>query len=80
MIGRANDTLTGLAACVYSSDIPKARRIAAELQAGSVFVNSFEKPTAQVPMAGWKESGLGGEGGVDGLKAYCQVQAVHVFG
>jgi acyl-CoA reductase-like NAD-dependent aldehyde dehydrogenase len=47
VIARANDSNAGLGACVWSKDEAAAQRIALRLQAGSVFINSFEKPTPQ---------------------------------
>ena len=80
VIARANDTDTGLGGCVWSADVERARRIGAELECGSVWINSFEKPTASVVMGGHKESGIGGEGGWQGLLAYCNTQVMHVHG
>ncbi|KAF2483757.1 aldehyde dehydrogenase domain-containing protein [Neohortaea acidophila] len=71
VIKRANSSLTGLGACVWGKDIERAERIARRLEAGSVFVNSFEKPTPQAVFGGHKESGIGGEWGKEGLKAFC---------
>lgn len=51
----------------------------AELECGSVWINSYEKPTALACMSGHKESGIGGEGGVQGLLAFCNTQVMHVF-
>ena len=78
VIRRANDTLTGLGACVYSADVERASRIGREMECGSVWINSYEKPTARACMSGHKESGIGGEGGLEGLRAYCNVQVLHV--
>lgn len=71
VIRRANNSLAGLGACVWGKDIERAERIGKKLQAGSVFVNSWEKPTPQAIFGGHKESGIGGEWGKEGLKAYC---------
>lgn len=79
VIARANNTNTGLGACVWGKDIDHAKKIAARLEAGSVFVNSFEKPTPTAFFGGHKESGIGGEWGQDGLKAYCNAHVMHVY-
>lgn len=71
VIRRANGTNTGLGACVWGKDLERAERIGRRLEAGSVFVNSWEKPTPQAFFGGHKESGIGGEWGAEGLKAYC---------
>ncbi|KAF2128189.1 aldehyde dehydrogenase [Dothidotthia symphoricarpi CBS 119687] len=79
VIHRANDTNTGLGACVWGKDVEKATKIARRLQAGSVFVNSFEKPTPQAIFGGHKESGIGGEWGKTGLLAYLNPHVIHVY-
>ncbi|KAF2846888.1 aldehyde dehydrogenase-like protein [Plenodomus tracheiphilus IPT5] len=79
VIARANDTNTGLGACVWGKDVEKASKIARRLEAGSVFVNSFEKPTPQAVFGGHKESGIGGEWGKTGLLAYCNPHVIHVY-
>ena len=63
VIRRANNSLAGLGACVWGKDVERAERIGKRLQAGSVFVNSWEKPTPQAIFGGHKESGIGGEWG-----------------
>ncbi|KAF9691952.1 hypothetical protein EKO04_010004 [Ascochyta lentis] len=79
VIARANNTNTGLGACVWGKDVEKACKIARRLEAGSVFVNSFEKPTPQATFGGHKESGIGGEWGKTGLLAYCNPHVIHVY-
>ncbi len=73
VIKRANNSLAGLGACVWGKDVEHAERIARRLEAGSVFVNSWEKPTPQAVFGGHKESGIGGEWGKEGLKAFTNV-------
>ncbi|KAL1304346.1 hypothetical protein AAFC00_000744 [Neodothiora populina] len=79
VIARANGTNTGLGACVWSKDVEAAEKIAMRLQAGSVFVNSWEKPTPQAVFGGHKESGIGGEWGTQGLLAYCNPHVIHTY-
>lgn len=79
MIERANDTTTGLGACVWGKDVERAERIAWQLQAGSVFVNSYEKPTPQAFFGGHKQSGIGGEWGQQGVLSYCNALAMHSY-
>lgn len=79
VIARANDTNTGLAACVYGKDIARAQRIAQRIESGSVFVNSFEKPVPQAFFGGVKESGIGGEWGKNGILAYCNAHVMHTY-
>lgn len=76
VIKRANNSLAGLGACVWGKDVERAERIGKRLQAGSVFVNSWEKPTPQAIFGGHKESGIGGEWGKEGLKAFWYVLSI----
>jgi len=78
VIERANGTLMGLGANVWSKSEDRARRIADQLEAGSVFVNAVEMLTFAAPFGGVKESGLGVEGGPEALKGYCNVKVIHV--
>lgn len=78
-IARANDTRTGLGACVWGKDIEKAEAVAARLEAGNVFVNSYEKPTPQAFFSGHKESGIGGEWGKLGILAYMNAHVIHSY-
>jgi aldehyde dehydrogenase (NAD+) len=71
----ANDTPYGLAAYVESGDAAHAKKIAARLRAGNVYVNGgAEDPAA--PFGGYKRSGNGREGGAFGLREYLEVKAV----
>ncbi|KAL4915267.1 aldehyde dehydrogenase domain-containing protein [Aspergillus aurantiobrunneus] len=78
VIARANKTRMGLGASVWSNDLDEASRIAAKLQAGNVWVNTHLEPDARAPFGGHKESGIGAEGGLHGLKAYCNLQTFHL--
>ncbi|CBX97651.1 hypothetical protein IAQ61_001136 [Plenodomus lingam] len=79
VIARANNTRAGLAACVWGKDVEKAAKVARRLEAGSVFVNSFEKLIPQAYFGGQKESGIGGEWGNTGVLAYCNPHVIHVY-
>ncbi|KAL9095863.1 MAG: hypothetical protein Q9165_001860 [Trypethelium subeluteriae] len=79
VIRRANNTNAGLAASVWGKDVARAEKIAKQLDAGSIFVNSFSKLTPKVFFGGHKESGIGGEWGNLGLLAYCNAQCIHTF-
>jgi acyl-CoA reductase-like NAD-dependent aldehyde dehydrogenase len=77
-IAQANDTPYGLAAAVWSRDIARAHRVARRLQAGTVWVNTYNRYDAAAPFGGYKESGYGRELGVHALEHYTQVKNVWV--
>jgi acyl-CoA reductase-like NAD-dependent aldehyde dehydrogenase len=78
VIRRANDSDMGLGASVWSKDVPRAKRMAEQLEAGSVWVNTHFELGAHVPFGGHKQSGFGMEWGITGLKGWCNPQAVWV--
>ncbi len=78
IIKRANDTMFGLAAAVWTRDISKAHRIANELKAGTVWINCYDVFDAAAPFGGYKMSGMGRELGAEGLKAYLETKTVTV--
>ncbi|GES65881.1 aldehyde dehydrogenase [Aspergillus terreus] len=77
-IRRANDTTYGLGAAVFTRDIERAHRVAAEIESGMVWINSSQDCDPRVPFGGVKQSGIGRELGEAGLDAYSHVKAVHV--
>ncbi|KAI6754882.1 hypothetical protein HG530_012634 [Fusarium avenaceum] len=79
VIDRANDTPSGLGGSVWSRDIGRAQRMARQIEAGTIWINSFEKPLPQAYLSGHKESGLGGEWGRKGLLAYCKSKVTHLY-
>jgi phenylacetaldehyde dehydrogenase len=76
LIPRANATHYGLAAGIWTSDISKAYRIAAELRAGTVWVNCYNVFDAALPFGGYKQSGWGREMGHEVLEQYTETKAV----
>lgn len=77
-VTRANDSTYGLGAAVFTKDLERAHRVAAEIEAGMVWVNSSQDCDPRVPFGGVKQSGIGRELGEAGLEAYSQVKAVHI--
>ncbi|KAF9880864.1 aldehyde dehydrogenase aldh [Colletotrichum karsti] len=77
-IATANDSVYGLGAAVFTTNLEKAHRIAAEIESGMVWVNSSQDCDPRVPFGGVKQSGIGRELGEAGLEAYSQIKAVHV--
>jgi acyl-CoA reductase-like NAD-dependent aldehyde dehydrogenase len=75
----ANDTSYGLSATVWTRDKARGERVARQLEAGAVNVNDVMSNlfSYALPMAGWKNSGVGlRNGGADGLLKYCRPQAI----
>ncbi|AZZ90300.1 betaine-aldehyde dehydrogenase [Hahella sp. KA22] len=78
VIARANDTEYGLAAAVFTNDIRRAHRVIGKLQAGICWINSFGYSPAEMPVGGYKQSGIGRENGMATLNHYTQIKAVYV--
>ena len=78
LIQRANQTEYGLAAGIWTRDISKAHRIAAELKAGTVWINCYNIFDAALPFGGYKQSGWGREMGHEVLEQYTETKAVVV--
>jgi succinate-semialdehyde dehydrogenase/glutarate-semialdehyde dehydrogenase len=75
-VALANDTPYGLAGYVFTADESRAQRVAARLQCGHVGINTGAGPTPEAPFGGMKQSGLGREGGAEGLFEYCETQTI----
>ena len=78
VIERANKSLYGLAAAVWTQDITKAHAIADGVRAGTVWVNCYDVFDAAAPFGGFKQSGIGRELGEYGLANYTEVKTVTV--
>ena len=74
VIDRANNTPYGLAAYLFTESISKAVRIGEKLEYGIVGINDGMPSTVQAPFGGFKESGLGREGGHHGMEEYLEVK------
>uniref|UniRef100_A0A158PAL2 Aldedh domain-containing protein n=1 Tax=Angiostrongylus cantonensis TaxID=6313 RepID=A0A158PAL2_ANGCA len=78
VVNRANDTIYGLAAGIFSSNLARCHRLAARLQAGTVYINTYNDTEVNVPFGGYKNSGHGRENCLDTLRAFSQTKAIYV--
>jgi aldehyde dehydrogenase (NAD+) len=78
LVERANKTMYGLAAAVWTRDIGKAHYIANNVRAGTVWVNCYDVFDAAAPFGGFKQSGIGRELGEYGLQQYSEIKTVTV--
>ncbi len=76
VIAKANDNIYGLAAAVWTKDLSKGHRIAAQLRAGTVWINCHNVFDASLPFGGYKQSGWGREMGHEALNLYAEVKSV----
>ncbi len=74
----ANDTQYGLAAAVWTENLSKAHRVAGQIDAGIVWVNSWFLRDLRTPFGGMKDSGIGREGGVHSLEFYTELKNICV--
>jgi aldehyde dehydrogenase (NAD+) len=77
-IAIANDSPYGLAAGVWTTSIKRALRASEQLQAGSVWVNTYRAVSYMSPFGGYKRSGLGRENGQDAIWSYLQTKSVWI--
>jgi acyl-CoA reductase-like NAD-dependent aldehyde dehydrogenase len=77
-IAKANDSRYGLAAGVWTRDIKKAHYVARRLQAGTVWINTYNVYDTAAPFGGYKQSGFGREMSAHALEHYTQVKSVWV--
>lgn len=78
VISRANDTKLGLAAGVFTNDIRKAHRVIHQIQAGICWINAYGASPSEMPVGGYKLSGVGRENGIEALNHYTQTKSIYV--
>ncbi|WP_312236769.1 betaine-aldehyde dehydrogenase [Stenotrophomonas sp.] len=77
-VARANATEYGLAAGVVSRDLSRAHRLIHQLEAGICWVNCWGESPAQMPVGGYKQSGVGRENGLATLRAYTRTKSIQI--
>jgi betaine-aldehyde dehydrogenase len=78
VIARANDTHYGLAAGVFTQNLARAHRVIHQLEAGICWINTWGNSPAEMPVGGYKHSGVGRENGIETLTHYTQTKSVFV--
>lgn len=78
VIARANGTQYGLAAGVFTQNLSRAHRVIHQLQAGICWINTWGDSPAEMPVGGYKHSGIGRENGIETLKHYTQTKSILV--
>ena len=76
LVARANDSVYGLAAGIWTRDLSKAHKVAKQMRAGTVWVNCYNVFDAALPFGGYKQSGWGREMGHEVLDNYLQTKSV----
>lgn len=77
-VGLANDVLYGLAAGIWTNDLRRAHRFARDVEAGIVYVNTMNMLAPWSPYSGWKQSGLGVEGGIEQAESFTKLKTVWI--
>ena len=76
LLQQANDTVYGLASGIWTADYKRAWRVARALDAGIVWINTYKQFSTAAPFGGFKDSGVGREKGLDGIRTYQQVKTL----
>ena len=71
------ESLTSIAS-IFTSDIPRALRVASKIEAGAVGINQAFKVSPQTPFGGVKQSGYGRESGYEGLRGYLHAKTITI--
>lgn len=77
-IALANDTVYGLAASLWTTDLDKALTVTRRVRAGRFWINTIMAGGPEMPLGGFKQSGWGREAGLYGVEEYTQIKSVHI--
>jgi betaine-aldehyde dehydrogenase len=78
VLARANDTQYGLAAGVFTLNLPRAHRMVKALEAGTCYINTYNDAPVEAPFGGTKLSGVGRENSKAAINHYSQLKSVYV--
>jgi acyl-CoA reductase-like NAD-dependent aldehyde dehydrogenase len=77
LIAQANDSMFGLASGIWTANYQRAWRVARALETGLVWINTYKQLSISTPFGGFKDSGIGREKGVTGLRLYQQSKGIY---
>lgn len=77
LIRQANDSVFGLASGVWTADYQRAWQVARALEAGTVWINTYKQLSIATPFGGFKDSGIGREKGINGMRLYQQAKGIY---
>jgi betaine-aldehyde dehydrogenase len=77
LIAQANDSAYGLASGIWTADYQRAWRVARALEAGTVWINTYKQLSIATPFGGFKDSGIGREKGIGGMRLYQQAKGLY---
>lgn len=77
VVAQANDTVYGLACGIWTADYRRAWRVARAIEAGTVWINTYKQLSIAMPFGGFKESGIGREKGISGVRLYQQSKGIY---
>lgn len=77
-VQKANDSIYGLAAAVFTEDMDRARRVVSKLRAGITWINSYHLGYIDSPWGGYKQSGIGRSLGVAGLEHFMELKQINI--
>ncbi|MDX0773738.1 betaine-aldehyde dehydrogenase [Sinorhizobium medicae] len=78
VVARANATEFGLSAGVFTADLTRAHRVVDRLEAGTLWINTYNLCPVEIPFGGSKQSGFGRENSAEALKHYTELKTVYV--
>ena len=76
LVEQANASVFGLASGIWTASYPRAWRVARALEAGTVWINTYKQLSIATPFGGFKDSGLGREKGIQGVRLYQQAKGI----